>query len=314
MEHKKVLSQYQREEGYNIQLNKELEKISEENRLMLKNHERLEHKNTELLQQYNDLQHKYNKKVENYKELDRNYMALVRPLQVTKDDPSTIYNRLVQITVSIEHLIQRAKGDRSVNLRREAVFENFQGYGLFQVFPEEALLDPYHLNLYMESVIMTILFYRLFARPLGCIFEQSKEFEGIRKWVNERDPKMATRWRQQICVLVAQDVDTMAHKREEEVRAAAESLSHVISTIYPNVDMSVKIKELCYNTFDLSLAMFGMESMIYPVPIRLGIPFDNENMTTPQKSNPEGLVSLVIFPAFQDDSKNFYYKPKVWCY
>ncbi|KAG0308152.1 hypothetical protein BGZ98_008809 [Dissophora globulifera] len=36
-----------------------------------------------------------------------------------------------------------------------------------------------------------------------------------------------------------------------------------------DVDMSVKIKKLCYHIFDLSFAIFGMESMIYPVSIPL---------------------------------------------
>ncbi|KAF9311767.1 hypothetical protein BG003_007038 [Podila horticola] len=205
------------------------------------------------------MKHKYAKKVQSYKELDKNYMDLVRPLQVTADDPSTIYRRLMYIRLSIETLVQKAKGDRSTNMKKEAAIEHFRESKLLQDFPvEEARLDSYHLNLYMESAIMMT--------------------------------------------------------REEEVNQATMELSNLISQVYPNVDMSVKIKDLCYNTFDLSYAMFGMESAIYPVSLALGTPFDDKTMTTPQKSNPTGLVSLVIFPAFQDNHKIFYIEPKVWCY
>ncbi|KAG0319555.1 hypothetical protein BGZ99_005016 [Dissophora globulifera] len=308
-------SDYQHQHDYNARLNSDLKIISKRNRDILKRNEQLEHTNTNLMQQYNDLQQKYDKKVESYKELDKNYMDLVRPLLVTTDDFSTIYNRLMQIRVSIENLVQKAKGNRSTNLQQEAALNYFRDFGLLEDFPiEETAMEPYHLNFCMESAIMTILIERLFTRPLECIFDQSEKFEDISRWVNERDRKIAARWRQQLCILVSQDVDAMTRRKEEEVNKVAQALSDLISKVYSNVDMSAKIKDLCLNTFDLSFAMFGMESVIYPVSIPLGAAFDDESMTTPQNSNPAGLVTLVIFPAFQDHDKKFYFRPKVWCY
>ncbi|KAG0311167.1 hypothetical protein BGZ99_010356 [Dissophora globulifera] len=315
MAYQDIHSRYTYQRDMAIELNNDMSILREQNRNIMEENGHLEHTNTDLLQQYDDLRHRYDRKVESFKELDKNYMDLVRPLLVTNDDPSTIYNRLMKIRVSIEHLVQKAKGDRSINLQREAALEHFRSSGLLQVFPvKESLLEPYHLNLYIESAIMMVLIHHLFVRPLGCHFDKYKEFQEIRVWMNRRDRKLAIRWRQQLCILVAQDGSAMAHGREEGVSEAARVIVDLISTVYSHEDMSAKIKELCYNTFDLSFAMFGMESMIFPMPIRLGIPFDNEVMTTPQKSNPEGSVSLVIFPAFQDADKNFYLKPKVWCH
>ncbi|KAG0202513.1 hypothetical protein BGX28_005001 [Mortierella sp. GBA30] len=281
---------------------------------MAEKYGQLEYANIDLQQQYDDLRRRYTKKVESYKELDKNYMDLVRPLQVTGDDQSTVYSRLMHVRVSIEGLVQKAKGDRSANMKKEAAIEHFRDSGLLKEFPvQEAHLDYYHLNFYMESAIMTTLVARFFSRPLECIFDQSKEFEGIREWVDRQDRKIAARWRQQLCILIAKDVKAMDGRREEEVSKAAEELECLVSRVYPNVDMSAKIKELCYKTFDLSYAMFGMESMVRPVSPRLGTPFNETDMTTPQKSNSRGSVSLVIFPTFQDDGGGFHFKAKVWC-
>ncbi|KAF9085045.1 hypothetical protein BGX29_002190, partial [Mortierella sp. GBA35] len=112
----------------------------------------LQDTNTDLKQQYAVMKRRYDKKVESYKELDKNYMDLVRPLHVSGDDHSTIYSRLVHIRVSIESLVQKARGDGSANLNREAAIDHFKESKLLGDFPfEEATLESYHLNLYMES-------------------------------------------------------------------------------------------------------------------------------------------------------------------
>ncbi|CAO3568846.1 unnamed protein product [Mortierella alpina] len=275
--------------------------------------ERLQDTYADLTRQNDDLKRRYTKKAESYKELDRNYMDLVRPLHVTSDNYSTICSRLVHIKVSIETLIQKAKGIGSANLKKEVVIEHLRDSNLLEDFPvEESLLEPYHLNLCMESAIMTELINRFFNKPLGYIFDHDEEFEKIRRWVDSRDTKTAARWRQQLCVLVAQDSDAMQCRRERKINEAAMVLMSLVSRVYTNVDMSVKIRELCCNSFDLSFAMFGMEAIIQPVSTPLGTLFDDKTMTTPQKSNPTGTVSLVIFPAFQDKIA-FNMKPKVWC-
>ncbi|KAH7054850.1 hypothetical protein BKA57DRAFT_236723 [Linnemannia elongata] len=296
-------------------LNNQLDSASTKNQSMIAKIEELRDTNVDLKQRYDELRRRYDKKVESYKELDKNYMDLVRPLQVSKDDHSTIYHRLEHIRVSIENLIQKARGEGSANLNKEAAINHFRKSKLLEGFPvEEASLESYHLNLYMESAVMTILIDRVFSRALRCIFRQSKEFEEISRWVEERDSKIAARWRQQLCILIAQDSDAMECRREREVKKAAMVLSNLVSRVYPKVDMSVKIKGLCYLTFELSFVMLGMESRIYPVSTPLGTPFDDTTMTTPQKSNPIGSVSLVIFPAFVDNNNSFYIKPKVWCF
>ncbi|KAI1314616.1 hypothetical protein EDD11_001959 [Mortierella claussenii] len=276
--------------------------------------EQLQDANTNLEQKNENLERRYKKKDEDYKKLNKNYMDLVRPLQVSGIDHSTIFNRLMHVRGSIESLIQTAKGDRSVNLINEAAIEHFRDSGLLESFPiDVADLEVYHLNLYMESAVMSTLINCIFKRPLECVFEHSERFDDISSWVGKRDPMISTRWRQQICALVAQDTEAMGCKREAEVNKTGIALFSLVSRVYSNVDMSLKIKELCYNAFDLSFVMFRMESRIYPDPLPLGTPFDDKNMETPQKSNPTGTVSLVIFPAFRDSNNAFNIKPKVWC-
>lgn len=281
---------------------------------MFANLEQLQDTNVDLNQQYDELRRRYNKKVESYKELDKSYMDLVRPLQVSNDDHSTIYRRLMHIRVSIESLIQKARGEGSINLNKEAAIYHFKESKLLEDFPvEEAILESYHLNLYMESAIVTALIDQLFSRVLGCIFHRSKEFEQISRWVEKRDSKIAARWRQQLCILIAQDSGAMECMRSREVNEAAMVISNLVSRVYPNVDMSVKVRDRCYHAFNLSFVMHSMESRIYPVSTPRGTPFDDTTMTTPQKSNPTGAVSLVIFPAFRDNNSSFNMPPKVWC-
>lgn len=300
--------------NYNGILQDQLGSALKKNQEILANLERLHNANVDLKQRHNELKRRYDKKVESYKELDKNYMDLVRPLQVSKDDHSTIYSRLMHIRVSIETLIQKARGEGSANMDKKAAINHFKESKLLDNFPvEEANLEPYHLNLYMESAIMAILIDRFFSRALGCIYHRSKEFEEISKWVEERDGKIAVRWRQQLCMLIAQNSEAMECMRWVEVIEAEKVLSNLVSRVYPSMDMPVKVDKLCYEAFDLSLVMFGMESKIYPDSTPLGTPFDDTTMTTPHKSNPTGTVSLVIFPAFRDSNSSFYMPPKVWC-
>ncbi|KAF9961369.1 hypothetical protein BGZ70_008299 [Mortierella alpina] len=274
----------------------------------------LQDTNADLNREIDGWKRKYTKKVESYKELDKNYMDLVRPVHVSGDDYSSIYRRLMHIRASIETLVQKAKGNGSANLNKEAAINHFRKSNLLEDFPvQEPFLEPYHLNLYMESVIMTGLIDRFFNRALGCVFDQSREFEKISSWVDNRDNKIAARWRQQLCVLLVQDSNVMDSRREREVNKATVMLSNLLSRVYANTDMSGKIRELCFDAFDLSFAMFGTEPLIHPASTPLGTPFDDITMTTPQKSNPTGKVSLVIFPAFED-ANAFSIKPKVWCF
>ncbi|KAF9207929.1 hypothetical protein BGZ49_010204 [Haplosporangium sp. Z 27] len=301
--------------NYSMGLRTHLDSVIDTNSNLNASIEQHHRDNSDLRQQYQDLERKFNKKVESYKKLDKDYMDLVRPILPTNDDNSTIYRRLMDIRVSIENLIQKARGPRSTNLNKEAAIEHFKKTKLLEGFPiSEADLEPYHLDLYMESAMMSTLIDGFFSRPLDCIFDHSQEFLDVYKWIDERDGKTATRWRQQLCVLASQDTETMKRKREEEVIRAGLILSAMVSGVYTNVDLSEKINGLCYSAFDLSFAMFGMESRIYPVTTPLGVLFDDETMKTPHKSNPTGVVSLVIFPAFGDDSNTFFMEPKVWCY
>ncbi|KAG9063331.1 hypothetical protein KI688_004213 [Linnemannia hyalina] len=272
---------------------------------MSANLKQLEETNVDLERQYDGLKRRYDKKVQSYKELDKNYMDLVRPLRVSDDDHSTIYRRLMHIRVSIESLVQKARGEGSVNLNKQEAIDYFREFQLLEDFPvEEAILDPYHLNLCAESAIMTTLIVRFFNRPLACIFRHSKEYKKISRWVEKRDSKIAVRWRQQLCILIAHDPKGMERKREREVNEAATALSSLVSRVYPNLDMSIKIKELCYNSFNLSFDMFGMESVIYPVWTPPGTPFDDTTMTTPQKSNPTGTVSLLLYSSTCYDTQH----------
>ncbi|KAI8597438.1 hypothetical protein EDD21DRAFT_385445 [Dissophora ornata] len=273
----------------------------------------LQRSNSELERGNTDLQRKLDKKNESYKEMAKNYMDQVRPIRVTDDDTSTIYNRLTQIRVSIEQLIQRARGNRSVNLNKDVALEYIKNSELFAGMVNlEPELSAYHLDLCMESVVMSTLVYYFFRRPLGCIFENDENFEDIHGWVYERDTKIADRWRQQLCVMALQD-SSMQARRKYKVEYVVDLLSEMVSRVYSNVDMSVKITELCDKALELAIAMFGFEYVISPIFTPLGTPFDDETMTMPQKSNPAGTVTLVIFPAFGDNSDTFNMKAKVWC-
>ncbi|KAF8924533.1 hypothetical protein BGZ58_001696 [Dissophora ornata] len=105
----------------------------------------------------------------------------------------------------------------------------------------------------------------------------------------------------------------MEARRKQEVKYTVDALSKMVYLVYSNVDKLVKTIELCDKAFDLAIAMFGFECDILPISARLGVPFDDETMTTPQKWNPAGTVTLIIFPAFGDSSNTFHMKAKVWC-
>ncbi|KAI1294251.1 hypothetical protein EDD11_008212 [Mortierella claussenii] len=276
-------------------------------------HDRLLKAYEELTRQNQELQSKMAKRDRDYEIMSKNYLDHVRMIRATDDDHSTIIERLTHLKAAIEHLIRKTQGSRSMNLNRAAAVEHFRNSGLLEEFPiPESALEPFHLNLYMESVFMSALVTSFFDKPLCCIFDYNKGFKEIYDWMFKRNNKLAVRWRQQLCVMLTQDPETKA-RQETAVTATANALTEVISKVYINSNEGPKIRELCSKAFDLAVAMTGLESPVSPVTVPLGTPFDSESMATSLKSNTEGIVALVIFPAFRDND-GFSVWPKVWCY
>ncbi|KAG0276773.1 hypothetical protein BGZ95_007051 [Linnemannia exigua] len=268
----------------------------------------------DLHRQLVDTQQKLQKRERDYEVMSKNYLEHVRLIRATDDDHSTIIDRLTQLKASIEHLVRKAQGSRSVNLNKDVVIEHFKESGLLEGFPIPAdKLEAFHLNLYMESVIMSTLVTRFFNKALSCIFSFNEGFKDIYDWMHSRNEKLAVRWRQQLCVMITQDPATKA-RQEEEVTEAAAALSELVSKVYTNANELAKLKDLCNKAFELSVAMTALESVISPETVVLGTAFDEDNMGTSLKSNPEGKVALVIFPSFVDKERAFNIRPKVWCY
>ncbi|KAG0266597.1 hypothetical protein BG011_001786 [Mortierella polycephala] len=298
----------------NINLRVQLEDTVNEKRSVGEELNRTRGAYHDLHRQHMELQQKLAKRDRDYDVMSKNYLEHVRLIRATDDDHSTIMERLTQLKVSIEHLIRKAQGGRSVNLNKEAALEHFKSSGLLEAFPvPEDKLEPYHLNLYMESVVMSTLVSRFFDKPLCCVFEHNQGFKEIYDWMLARNQKLAVRWRQQLCVMLTQDPITRA-RQEEEVTATAKTLSELITNVYANANELAKIRDICNRAFELAIAMTALESVISPTSVPLGTQFDEENMGSSLKSNPDGKVALVIFPAFRDSECAFDVRPKVWCH
>ncbi|KAF9104244.1 hypothetical protein BGX27_010188 [Mortierella sp. AM989] len=294
-------------------ISKLLDRTIQEKKELEANNVRLHTTIQELRHKNQDLQLKLENRNRDYDIMSKNYLDHVRMIRATDDDHSTIADKLNQLKASIEHLIRKAQGSRSVNLNKAAAIDHFKDSGLLEGFPIKDNLEPFLLNLYMESVIMSFLESRFFDKPLSCVFDYNSGFNDLYQWMNARNNKLAVRWRQQLCVMLTQDPETKA-RQEALVTKTADELTALITHIYPNSNEGVKIRELCCKSFELSVAMTALESVISPWHGHLGSRFDEECMATSLKSNPEGDVALVIFPAFKDTNNGFYSRSKVWCY
>ncbi|KAF9096248.1 hypothetical protein BGX23_011742 [Mortierella sp. AD031] len=266
-----------------------------------------------LAKEKHELQAKLDARERDYETMSKNYLEHVRLIRATDDDHSTIIERLTQLKAIIEQMIRKAQGSRSINLNRAAAIEYITSYGLLENFPiAEKNLEPFHINLFMESVVMRALL-RFFEEPLCVVFEYNKGFKQIYDWMSNRNQAQAVRWRQQLCLMLTQDPETKA-RQEKEVAVTADALNELISRVYNNTNEAAKIRDICNRAFDLSVAMTGIDSVIKPVVTPLNTPFNEEYMRPSLKSNPEGKVALVIFPAFKDKEENFNLGPKVWCH
>jgi len=265
------------------------------------------HHNTELKQKMENQQR-------DYEIMSKNYLDHVRLVRVTDDDHSTIKDRLVQLKGAIEHLIKKAQGYRSVNLNKPAAIDYLNDSGKLTGFPiSPDKLEPYQLNLFMESMIMSTLVSFFFEKPLSCVFDYNKGFKDIYDWMHTRNPALAVRWRQQLCVMITQDPET-DNRQNNEVELAVAAISEIVSKVYTSTDEAVKIRDICKKAVGLSVAMTGLESVIAPETVPIGTAFDEETMQAAHKSNSEGMVVLVVFPAFKDQVDAFSIAAKVWCY
>ncbi|KAF9538155.1 hypothetical protein EC957_007125 [Mortierella hygrophila] len=268
----------------------------------------------QLTKEKHDLQAKLDARERDYQTMSKNYLEHVRLIRATDDDHSTIIDRLTQLKSFIEQMVRKAQGSRSCNLNRTAAIDYLKSYGLLETFPvAEKNLEPFHINLFMESVVMNVLVSRFFDQPLCCVFEYNKGFAQIYDWMNSRNHSQAVRWRQQLCLMLTQDPEIKS-RQEKEVAMTADALTELITKVYHGSSEGLKIRDICNRAFDLSVAMTGIDSVIKPSVPPLNIPFDEEYMKSSLKSNPQGKVALVIFPAFKDQEENFNIGPKVWCY
>lgn len=107
----------------------------------------------------------------------------------------------------------------------------------------------------------------------------------------------------------------MANRKELEVANVKKEFEILLSKVYGDLDtsMKTKIQELCTMAFDLSFAMYGMESRVYPEEPQIGSLFNDTEMKLSTRSDPAGLVRMVVFPAFRDSDNRLYSKSKVWC-
>ncbi|OAQ35019.1 hypothetical protein K457DRAFT_898134 [Linnemannia elongata AG-77] len=330
LENQAILDENQIQKKHIRKFQKELDRLSAEYQhlhgaynSLLGSHAKLQGKYDELQDAYANLElhhkeqrRKFKKMARDYEDLDKKYMDLARTLQVTEDDRSTINKKLSAVASSIENLVIRGRGNGSVNLNRGAAIQYFSNLRLLEYFPlQEHQLEPFHYSLLMEAAMMLILCHHLFLRPLQCIFEGSEQFEAICGWMESRGSTVTARWRQELCLFLAQDDGEMKLRKEKEVDVAIMELEELVSSVYGKVDthMSDKIEELCNIAFDLSYAMFGMESKVYPTQVKLGSPFNEEEMTLARRSDPSGSVSCMVFPRFQDSNNKLYFKAKVWC-
>ncbi|KAG0216039.1 hypothetical protein B0O80DRAFT_483487 [Mortierella sp. GBAus27b] len=273
------------------------------------------HKTIDALERQNkELQASLTKRERDYEVMAKNYMDHVRLVRATDDDHSTIIDRLTQLKAAIEHLIRKAQGQKSVNLNRTAAIELFKDSGLLYSFPiEEESLEAFHLNLYMESVVMDALVTNFFDKPLCSVFEYNEGFKDIYGWMFTRNDKLAIRWRQQLCVMLTHDPETKA-RQEVQVSSTANALTELISEVYTGSNEGAKLRDICSKAFELAIAMTGFDSVISPATVPLDVRFNEETMAPALKNNPEGKVALVVFPAFKDTQSGFNMRPKVWCH
>ncbi|KAF9427820.1 hypothetical protein BGZ76_002175 [Entomortierella beljakovae] len=274
----------------------------------------LQRQKQDLLRHRQDLEQKLEKKEKDYNVMSKNYLDHVRMIRATDDDHSTILDKLNNLKVSIEHLVRKIQGTKSANLNKAVAIDQFNSSGLLGEIPSTVnLTEPFLLNLYMESVIMSKLVTNFFDKPLSCVFDYNSGFKDIYEWMFPRNHSLAVRWRQQLCVMLTQDPEAKV-RQEQLVTRTTNELVETISKIYSNFNEAAKIREICCKSFELSVAMAALETVISPAQIQPDARFDEETMTASNKSNMEGRVGLIIFPAFKDHDGGFYVKPKVWCY
>ncbi|KAF9578963.1 hypothetical protein BGW38_004982, partial [Lunasporangiospora selenospora] len=267
--------------------------------------------NSSLRHQLEDTKNMYTKKSVDYDNMSRNYMDLVRTIKVTDDDHSTIIDKLNKLRTSIDNLVRKLQGVKSANLDRTAAIKLLKSRGLLEKFPvEEQHLEPFQLNLFIESIIMKRLQDQFFDAPISSAFDHNDEFLQLYNWMYRKNPAAAVRWRQQIGAMLVADPEMSAQKKKK-VDMATQDLLSLVKSIYPNVnEPPSKLSEVCDKAFDLALAMMGQSTSLSTVDVPLNTPFDEELMCPSVKSNPDGAVALVIFPGFQDPQGYRVIKPK----
>jgi hypothetical protein len=257
-----------------------------------------------------DLGEKHNELKENHNALRTKFLKIARPIQVDHGDCNEIANSVRDIISNIGKVIEKIRGPDSSNLDKMVAIEQCK---YFNILPESGISDTVNLDLCMEGVIMRVLIELFFKRKFECFLDDANSYMNIYYLVYNQNPTLAMRWRQQICASLSAEHQYMSERKEKQVGKAIDAIKQVLSKAYPSGKLPSRVKTLCSRAFDLALTMMSVESMYSYIEPPLGIQFDNETMETFPDSNTNGIISLVIFPGFEDEEKKFRIKPWVWC-
>lgn len=334
--HKEIVERIENEKEQYV------ESIEQMRRKERQEYEALQQAMEERQLEYEKLQQMYHavlgdleKKKQEYQRMEANYYSHVRQIRATDDDLSTIQTEISHLFSQISNLCMslRSKADRAQGTafvferwpeKQEAIRTHLLKSAAEEEENEELLLDPGHIGVFTEKFLVEELLRNILEAPLHVGVSVNEAFRQVEAWMAQRNAEWAARFRQQMSALVAkQPGDDEEENIEQAKQTLTQRVMEQLLRIYPKIQGDAnagrKVTNVIQRATRLSLAIKGQELPVRTLEIEEGATeFDPSTMKPASKGKPEGLVLLVITPAFTandptDPEHGFLVPAKVFC-
>ncbi|CAO3594189.1 unnamed protein product [Absidia cylindrospora] len=300
---------------------------------------------------YSALRRELDARKDDYQRMEAKFYAHVKSIKATDDDLSTIQHEISHVSSQLNNLCMglKAKMDNQAGssflldrysdqrqLLKKYLIRNNNSNNSdtddddIDTKNELDVLEPRHITMLTEKLIMEMLVEHIFDQPLHLGVSVNQAYNQVSHWMRRYNEDWAQRFRQQMSAILANQAQQ--HDERDGIELACKDLVDNIlqqlGHIYPELqkqgdymnNQRKKIDNIVTRTARLNLAIKGQDIEIKHQPIQEGgqAEFDSTIMKADGKGKPDGQVLLVISPPFlavdpNDSEHGFIIPGKVYC-
>ncbi|KAI8384536.1 uncharacterized protein BYT42DRAFT_592742 [Radiomyces spectabilis] len=266
---------------------------------------------------YHSLMKEFEQRKQEYKRMESNFYSHVRSIRATDDDLSTVQPKIQQLLSNVNNFCMSMKSKIDRASATSFIFQHWpeKEAGIRQYMlssdddETDPLLDTVFITIFAEKLLFNLLVKHILDQPLHLGISVNESFADLDAWISKRNESWATRLRQQLSSLIVKqpnEEEALIEKAKEEVvQRIIDDLGYIYPKIKTETHDRKRITNIVNRAATLNMAIKGLEIRIQILNVEEGdTHFDSHLMKASAKGKPEGVVFLMITPAFVAKDEN----------